>query len=207
MIGLLGIAGLIGLTLYLDSSSPSGTTEATSTGAESVDTNPSDPEPSEDEDATLVEAPPDLGPAPAVIDIDGWINTTATDFDSIPKTVRVVQFWTFGCYNCKNTLPHLQTLYADYDRSELEIIGLHAPEFDREADPDNVAAASEELGVTWPVGLDTDKTNFRAWQGDRRFWPRTYVLDQNDHIRFDHIGEGAYDELAATVDWLVQNGP
>ena len=155
----------------------------------------------------LTAAPPNLGPAAELTNIDGWINADASvsGLASYDGQVRIVQYWTFGCFNCKNTLPHLRDIYNRYQPQGLEIIGVHAPEFDREADPNNVSAAVVELGVTWPVALDTSKTNFRSWQGDRRFWPRTYVLDQNGNIRFDHIGEGAYDELEATVSYLLTN--
>ena len=58
------------------------------------------------------------------------------------------------------------------------------------------------------MALDPDKENFRAWQeGGRRFWPRTYVIDQNGDVRFNHIGEGAYDELDDVVDFLIANPP
>ncbi len=154
---------------------------------------------------TLDAAPPDLGLPPDVTNIDGWLNTDATEYAAFDGQIRVIQFWTFGCYNCKNTLPHLQSLYSEYKSQGVEIIGFHAPEFDHEADPANVEAALPELGVTWPVALDTQKTNFRSWQTGGRYWPRTFVLDKDGHIRFDHVGEGAYDELVATVDWLVNN--
>ncbi len=158
--------------------------------------------------AALADAPPDLGPAPELTDIDGWINAdpSTTGLSSYSGQVRIVQYWTFGCFNCKNTLPHLKEIYNRYQPEGLEIIGVHAPEFDYEADPANISAAVVELGVNWPVALDTSKANFRSWQDDRRFWPRTYVLDQNGNIRFDHIGEGAYDELEATVAHLLANG-
>jgi thiol-disulfide isomerase/thioredoxin len=155
----------------------------------------------------LTEPPPVLGPATELTSLDGWINTEATGLGSFGGQVRVVQFWTFGCYNCKNTLPHVAGIYNRWQPRGLEIIGVHAPEFDYEADPNNVSKAVAELGIVWPVALDTSKANFRSWQGDRRFWPRTYVLDQNGNIRFDHIGEGAYEELEATVAWLIDNGP
>ncbi len=156
----------------------------------------------------LVETPPNLGPATELTDIDGWINAepTTSGLSSYDGQVRIVQYWTFGCFNCKNTLPHLKEIYNRYQPEGLEIVGVHSPEFDYEADPANVSAAVVELGVNWPVALDTSKTNFRSWQGDRRFWPRTYVLDQNGDIRFDHIGEGGYDELEATVAHLLANG-
>lgn len=157
-----------------------------------------------DEPLVVPEAPPILDDKPALVGIDGWINTDATSLDDFAGQVRVVEFWTFGCFNCKNTLPHLQALYERYGAEGLEIVGVHAPEFDYEADPTNVADALVDLNVTWPVALDTQKKNFRSWQSDgRRFWPRLYVVDSDGNIRFDHIGEGAYDELEETVSRLL----
>ena len=69
--------------------------------------------------------------------------------------------------------------------------------------PDAIAAAAEDLGVTWPIALDTARQSFRSWQGSPAYWPRTYVLDREGHIRFDHIGEGAYEELNETVAVLL----
>ena len=153
------------------------------------------------------EAPERRGPAGDLVELDGWLQTDATSFSDFDGQVKIVQFWTFGCFNCKNTIPHLQEIYAAHNGNGLEIIGVHTPEFDYEKDPDSIATAAADLGVTWPIALDTDKRNFRAWQPNRRFWPRTFVVDQEGEIRFEHIGEGAYDELAATVSYLLENGP
>lgn len=159
------------------------------------------------EEASPIEPPPILDPQPALVDIDGWINTDASSLDDFDGQVRVVEFWTFGCFNCRNRISHTQELYAEFKDQGLEIIGIHAPEFERERDPVAVEEATVDLGVTWPVALDTDKTNFRAWQGNRRFWPRVYVLDQNGDVRYDHIGEGDYDGLDEIVEYLIENGP
>ncbi len=154
-------------------------------------------------DSPQVEAPPVLRAAPDLVDLDGWLQTEAVSLSDFDAPVKIVQFWTFGCYNCKNTIPYLQDIYATYHDDGLEIIGVHAPEFAYEADPLHVASAAADLGVTWPIALDTDKVNFRSWQSPRRFWPRTYVIDADGNIRFDRIGEGAYDELEATVAYLL----
>lgn len=147
--------------------------------------------------------PPMLGNALSLSDIDGWLQSDVTSLEELRGQVVIVQFWTFGCYNCKNTIPHLQDIYAKHADSGLEIVGVHAPEFDYERDPDNITAAAQELGVTWPIALDTERKNFRSWQGSPAYWPRTYVLDQNGLIRFDHIGEGKYEELEQTVATLL----
>lgn len=156
-----------------------------------------------DPSPTSTTVPPMLGNALALTDLDGWLQTDVSSLEDLHGQVVVVQFWTFGCYNCKNTIPYLQNIYAEYHDAGLEIVGVHAPEFDYEKDPDSILSAAQDLGVTWPIALDTARRNFRAWQGSPAYWPRTYVLDQEGLIRFDHVGEGAYDELEATVASLL----
>ena len=151
-------------------------------------------------------APPMLGNALALTDLDGWLQTDIASLDDLRGQVVIVQFWTFGCYNCTNTIPHLREIYAKHKDSGLEIVGVHAPEFDYEREPAAILAAADDLGVTWPIALDTERRNFRAWQGSPAYWPRTYVIDQNGLLRFDHIGEGAYDELEETVATLLATG-
>ncbi len=153
------------------------------------------------------ETPPFFGQAGDLVELDGWLQSDATAFSDFDGTVRVVQFWTLSCINCKRTIPNLSALYAEFEPQGLEMIGVHSPEFDFEKDPVTIQQAAIDLNVTWPIALDTEKKNFRSWQEGRRFWPRTFVLDQNGEIRFDRIGEGAYEDLNATVAYLIQNGP
>lgn len=150
--------------------------------------------------------PENFGSADTLVELDGWLQTDATSLEDFDGQVKILQFWTFSCHNCTATIPTLQHLYETYQADGLEIIGVHAPEFSFEEDPVAVQEAANDLGVTWPIAIDNKKRNFRSWQGSRRFWPRTYVIDANGDIRFDHIGEGAYDELEETVAYLLQNG-
>ena len=154
-------------------------------------------------------APAKLGTRPELEDLDGWLQTedNTTGITSFDGQVRIVQFWTFGCFNCKNTLPFLKEIYDTYEPEGLEIIGVHSPEFDWEKNPDSIQAAAIDLGVTWPIALDTEKENFETWRPKNRGWPLTYVLDQNGEVRFERKGEGQYDKIAETVDYLLENGP
>ena len=146
---------------------------------------------------------PILGVAEPLIELDGWLQSDVESLEELRGKVVLVQFWTFGCFNCKNTLPYLQELYSQHAGDDFEIVGVHAPEFDYEKDPAAIAEAAQLLGVSWPIALDTKKRNFRLWQGSPAYWPRTYVLDRDGQIRFDHIGEGKYDELAETIAALL----
>jgi thiol-disulfide isomerase/thioredoxin len=150
-----------------------------------------------------VTQPPILRDAPPLVGIDGWLQSDITDLEQLRGKVVILQFWTYGCSNCRATLPYLQEIYATYRDQGLEIVGVHSPEFDYERDPDSIQQAAERLGVTWPIALDTHDRSFWAWQNGTAYWPRTYVIDRDGRIRFDHIGEGAYDELEATVAALL----
>lgn len=155
-----------------------------------------------------IEEPENYGPRLDLVNLDGWRNTDNTSLGDFNGQVLIVEMWTFGCFNCQNRIPHTQALYAELEGENFDIIGVHAPEFDFEREIPRIEQAIVDLGVTWPVAIDTNKENFRAWQeGGRRFWPRTYVVDQNGDIRFDHIGEGDYEELADTVRYLLDNPP
>jgi thiol-disulfide isomerase/thioredoxin len=156
---------------------------------------------------TTTIAPPDLpdrGLHPEFRAIDGWLQSEVSSLEELRGQVVAVQFWTFGCSNCKNTLPAMQELYENHRAAGFEIVGIHAPEFSYEAEVDNIADAADELGVTWPIVLDTDKRTFHHWQeGPRAHWPRIYLLDRNGHVRYDHIGEGRYAEIDAAVRALL----
>ncbi len=156
----------------------------------------------------LADAPGVYGMQGELVDLDGWLQAPAdTELSDFDGQVHVVQFWTFGCINCKRTLDNMAALYERHQDDEFEIIGVHAPEFSFEEDVDSIASAAVDLNVSWPIALDTRKTNFRAWQPGRRFWPRTFVVDQLGQIRFDRIGEGAYERLNETVAYLIENPP
>lgn len=149
-----------------------------------------------------------LGEADTLTDLDGWLNTDAASYEEIraANKLTVVQFWTFGCRNCKNTLEALSRLYAEYGDRGVEIVGVHSPEFSYEAEVDNIIEAAAELGVVWPIALDTRKTNFHRWQeGPTAYWPRVYVIDSHNRIRFDRRGDGkaTYERLHHTVGRLL----
>jgi thiol-disulfide isomerase/thioredoxin len=147
---------------------------------------------------------PDRGLHPPLTDVDGWLQSDVTSLEQLRGKVVAVQFWTFGCSNCKATLPHQQELHRKYADRGFEIVGVHAPEFDYEADVGNITTAAADLGVTWPIVLDTERHNFHSWQeGPNAFWPRLYLLDKNGHIRYDHVGEGAYAQIDAAVQALL----
>jgi hypothetical protein len=43
-----------------------------------------------------------------------WINSDPLTLEKLRGHVVVVEFWTFGCYNCRNTLPSVKEWDTQY---------------------------------------------------------------------------------------------
>ena len=135
----------------------------------------------------------------------GWINTAPLSQADLAGKVVVYDFWTYSCVNCVRTLPYLRSWYDRYGRDGLVIVGVHSPEFDFEHSRANVEAATQRLGVTWPVALDNDKRIWDTFQN--AWWPAKYVADREGHIRYRHIGEGGYRETEDVLRTLLAVDP
>jgi cytochrome c biogenesis protein CcdA/thiol-disulfide isomerase/thioredoxin len=143
----------------------------------------------------------DFGPAPELRGLTEWFNSEPLTLEGLRGKVVIVDFWTFGCYNCRNTRPHVRALYDKYHEQGLTIIGVHAPEFAYERVPENVRKAAAEQGVNWPVALDPDFKTWRAY--NNRYWPAFYFIDAKGHIRHKHFGEGNYEYNEQVVQQLI----
>ncbi len=143
---------------------------------------------------------PNRGAAPD-FDNQSWINSTPLRLADLRGKVTLVEFWTFGCYNCQNVIPSLKSWYTDFSDKGLVIVGFHAPEFDHEKKLENVQEAVKKADIKYPVAQDND---FATWNKFRvRAWPTLFLVDKQGNIRYNHIGEGAYDETRAAIQALL----
>src|SRR5258708_27292524 len=69
------------------------------------------------------------GTAPNFAGISNWFNSAPLNIADLRGKVVLVDFWTYGCVNCVNTLPHVTELYAKYKDRGLVVVGIHTPEF------------------------------------------------------------------------------
>ena len=142
-------------------------------------------------------APTPLPAGPPAPGFDGggaWLNSPPLALAELTGQGKVilVNFWTYGCFNCQNTLPYVKQWWEKYKDQGLVIVGVHTPEFSSEHELANVQAAVEREGIGWPVVQDNDYTIWRAYGNN--YWPRFYLVDHRGQIVYDHIGEGAYEE-------------
>jgi thiol-disulfide isomerase/thioredoxin len=130
-----------------------------------------------------------------------WINSEALTIKQLRGRVVLVEFWTFGCYNCRNTLPSMKSLDARYRERGLTIIGVHTPELDTERKIENVRREVSALDIQYPVLIDNDYATWKAYNVEA--WPTMFLVDKSGHVRWMHVGEGAYDEAEQTIQKLL----
>ena len=131
----------------------------------------------------------------------GWLNSQPLTPEGLRGRVVLVDFWTYTCVNWLRTLPYVRAWASKYEEAGLTVVGVHTPEFGFESDIDNVVAQSRNLGVEYPVAIDSD---YRVWGAfANRFWPAVYIADAEGRIRHHHFGEGEYPQTEMVIQRLL----
>jgi len=141
--------------------------------------------------------------APAAPELSNglWINSEPLTLKSLHGRVVLIEFWTFACYNCRNTLPTIKKWDAQYRDKGLTIIGVHTPELDYESNIDNLRREVAGLGIKYPVVTDNDYSTWKAYGVEA--WPTLFLLDKQGRVRWTHVGEGAYDKTEEVIKKLL----
>jgi len=130
-----------------------------------------------------------------------WLNSDPLTPEGLRGQVVLVDFWTYTCINWLRTFPYLRAWAAKYRDDGLTVIGVHTPEFDFEGNIDNVVAQSRNLGVEYPIAVDSDYAVWSAFAN--HFWPAVYIADQEGRVRFHHFGEGEYPMTEMVIQQLL----
>ena len=140
-------------------------------------------------------------PAPEIRG-QSWLNSEPLRLAQLRNKVVLVEFWTFGCYNCRNVEPHIKTWHQRYAEKGLVVIGVHSPEFSYERVLANVQRYVREHAIQYPVAIDN---NFTTWNDyGNRYWPAMYLIDKRGIIRYIRIGEGGHLETERRIQALLE---
>jgi cytochrome c biogenesis protein CcdA/thiol-disulfide isomerase/thioredoxin len=130
-----------------------------------------------------------------------WLNSPPLSAAALRGKVVLIDFWTYSCINCLRTLPYVKAWAQKYRDQGLVVIGVHAPEFAFERNPDNVRKAIRDLGIDYPVAIDN---NFAIWRAfDNQYWPAHYFVDAQGQVRYHHFGEGDYARSEQVIQQLL----
>jgi len=129
-----------------------------------------------------------------------WVGGRVSARDLAGKVV-LVDFYTFGCINCKHIEPNLRNLYRAVRRTDFVIVGVHSPETSYERSREHLLASLQQQGILWPVVVDND---FTVWN---RFgiqaWPTQLIYDRHGKLRATVVGEGQDALVDKTVAQLI----
>jgi thiol-disulfide isomerase/thioredoxin len=130
-----------------------------------------------------------------------WINSEPLELKDLRGRVVLIEFWTFGCYNCRNTLPFIKGWHDRYGEKGLTVIGVHSPEFDEERNVEHLRREVGSLRISYPVVTDNDYQTWNAYNVEA--WPTIFLLDKQGRIRWMHVGEGDYEEGERMIQQLL----
>ncbi|HKO96837.1 MAG TPA: redoxin domain-containing protein [Pyrinomonadaceae bacterium] len=130
-----------------------------------------------------------------------WINSEPMRLQDLRGRVVLIDFWTFGCYNCRNTLPFIKGWHDRYRDKGLTVVGVHSPEFDHETKVENLRREVGLLEIHYPVVSDNE---FKTWDAyNVAAWPTIFLIDKQGRIRSKHVGEGNYAETERLIQQLL----
>lgn len=131
----------------------------------------------------------------------GWINTAPLAGADLRGKVVLVDFWTYSCINCLRTLPYIRAWADKYREAGLVVLGVHSPEFAFEKNEGNVRRAVKDLGIQYPVAIDS---RHAIWRGfDNQAWPALYFVDAQGRVRHQVFGEGQYEASERLIQKLL----
>jgi len=132
-----------------------------------------------------------------------WINSPPLTAAGLRGKVVLVDVCTYTCVNWLRTLPYVRAWDEKYRSQGLVVIGVHSPEFSFEHDLDNIRRAMKAMHVEYPIAVDNDFSIWRAF--DNNYWPALYLLDAEGRVRYQHFGEGAYDQSERNIQRLLKD--
>jgi cytochrome c biogenesis protein CcdA/thiol-disulfide isomerase/thioredoxin len=145
----------------------------------------------------------DEGPMPSIEGAVSWINSKPLNQAELRGKVVLIDFWTYSCINCLRTLPYLKAWSDRYSKDGFVLIGVHTPEFAFEKDTSNVEKAVKDLGISYPVAIDSDSIIWRAYHN--QYWPAHYLIDKDGRVRSHHFGEGGYTQTEEEIKILLKD--
>ena len=118
------------------------------------------------------------------------INGNTFTLSNCSARVILIDFFATWCGPCNDEIPVLKSLYNEYPRDQLEIISISS---ESESILRNFA---QQQNMEWIVARDTAGVMNDYYEGSfSRPIPRTFLIDADGYIRYDHTGwSGAGDE-------------
>jgi peroxiredoxin len=138
--------------------------------------------------------------APELVPTKTWFNSDPITLASQRGKVVLVHFYAFQCHNCQANFPIYRRWHEKLAERGVVVLGIQTPETPTERDPNAVCKAASETKLAFPILIDVDSENWKAW--GNTMWPTVYVIDKRGYIR--HWWQGELNWQGATGDKTIE---
>lgn len=139
--------------------------------------------------------------APELVKVEHWINSKPLTLAELRGKVVLVHFYAFQCHNCHANFDIYRRWHEQLRAKGVFVLGIQTPETARERDPAAVKAAAAERDLEFPILVDLESENWKAW--GNTMWPTVYVVDKNGYLR--HWWQGELNWQGATGDKTIES--
>jgi cytochrome c biogenesis protein CcmG, thiol:disulfide interchange protein DsbE len=95
----------------------------------------------------------------------------------------LINLWASWCAPCRAEMPAIQRVYQDYQAQGFQVLAVNATNQD---DPGKATTFAQQLGLTFPILLDTDGSVGQQYQ--LQALPTSFFVDGNGMIREVVVG-------------------
>jgi peroxiredoxin len=108
------------------------------------------------------------------------LDGTTVSNETIKGKVTVLQFTASWCGVCRKEMPHLEKeVWQRFKNQDFNLIGI-----DLEETVEKTQEFIKETGVTYPIGIDTDRSIFEKFTLPKAGVTRNIVIDREGKIIF-----------------------
>lgn len=131
-----------------------------------------------------------------------WVNTKSGNLEKLEEKVLLINFIRLGNLASINNLSFYKFINKiTKNNSNFRMVSVHAPVLEVERNYQNVKKFIEESNIDWPVVLDNDNEIGKKMKN--QYIPATYIFDKNWELKYEHFGEGQYQEIAEYLERLL----
>lgn len=118
----------------------------------------------------------------------GWLNeSTKTAKEIAEGHPTLVYFWASSCGICKDNMPKLRELKAEF--KDLKTIAVHMPRYEADTNLETVKETVEKYNIDDLCAIDNEHKLKEAFQNEQGWVPVYFLFDAEGNLKSRAAGE------------------
>jgi thiol-disulfide isomerase/thioredoxin len=130
-----------------------------------------------------------------------WFNGSLEDtLERIKGRPTLVHFWAVSCGICKDKMPQLNELKAQFGELGLQTVAVHMPRYEADTDLETVKEAVDAYQINEPTAVDSLHKLKDAFLNEQGWVPVYYLFDAEGKLKTRAAGEFGIGILTTALD-------